>query len=132
MFFLAKYEHAVTNAAETEYYNAAASEAIQNGEALVLSSGVLTKCTTGKPQFIAMKGISAAESDRRIPCFRVDENQLFRVKVTADPSGLKPGDKISINSDGLTVGATKSESGVATVVEVGDAKSGDEIYVRIV
>lgn len=134
MFFLAKYENATTNAADTQYFEAIESEAIENGEALVLKNGKLTKCSeTEKPQFISMKKLSAAEEKRRIPCVRTDENQLWRVPVSADPTALKPGDKVTVGDDALTVTATASSSGVITVDDIGEAKKADdEIYVRII
>jgi 3D (Asp-Asp-Asp) domain-containing protein len=133
MFFLAKYNHASMNVAEPEFYEAAASEEIKNGEALVITNGKLTKCgATTLPQFVAMTDLAKDATKRRIPCARTDENQLWRVPVSADPTNLKPGDKITLDTDALTVTATTA-SGVVTVEDLGGAaKAGDEIYVRII
>lgn len=133
MFFLAKYNHAVMNVAEPEFFDMTEGEALKNGEALVLTSGKLTKCgATEKPQFIAMTALDAGAKERRVPCARADENQLWRVPVSADPTALKPGDKVTVGSDALTVTATTT-NGVITVDDLSDAKkAGDEIYVRII
>ena len=132
MFFLAKYNHAAMNVAEPEFYEAASNEEIKNGEALVLSGGKLTRASTTLPQFIAMTDLAKGATKRRIPCVRADENQLWRVPVSADPTNLKPGDKVTLGSDALTVTATTS-SGIITVEDLGGAeKAGDEIYVRII
>lgn len=133
MFFLAKYENASTNVDEPKYYDVTEGEACENGEAMVLTGGKLTKCgATEKPTYIAMKSLAKDATNRRIPTARVDENQLWRVPVSADPSALTPGAKVTLGDDALTVTATTT-SGVITVEDLGGAgKAGDEIYVRIV
>lgn len=132
MFFLAKYNHASMNVAEPEFYEAAANEEIKNGEALVLANGNLTKATTTLPQFVAMTDLAKDATKRRIPCARTDENQLWRVPVSEDPTNLKPGDKVTLHQDALTVTATTA-SGIVTVDDLGGAaKAGDEIYVRFI
>ena len=133
MFFLAKYENASTNVDEPKYYEVTADEAVEEGEALVLTSGKLTKCgTTTKPTHIAMMSLPASAVKREIATVRVDENQLWRVPVIADPTALVPGAKVTLGGDALTVTAT-TNSGVVTVEDLGGAeKAGDEIYVRIV
>lgn len=133
MFFLAKYENASTNVDEPKYYDVTAGEACYNGEAMVLTGGKLKKCgTTEKPQYIAMKSLANDATNRRIPVVRVDENQLWRVPVSAAPTELVPGMKVTLGGDALTVTAT-TNSGVVTVEDLGGAeKAGDEIYVRIV
>lgn len=133
MFFLAKYNHAAMNVAEPEFFDMTEGEALKNGEALVLTGGKLTKCgATEKPQFVAMTALDASAEERRVPCVRADENQLWRVPVSADPTALNPGDKVTVGGDALTVTATTA-SGVITVDDLSDAKkAGDEIYVRII
>jgi hypothetical protein len=133
MFFLAKYQHAIINVAEPEFYEMTEGEAAENGEALVLSAGKLTKCgATQKPEYIAMVAMKKDASARRMPVVRADENQIWRVPVNADPTALVPGAKVTLGGDALTVTATTT-SGVVTVYDTAGAKkAGDEIYVRIV
>ena len=133
MFFLAKYQHAISNVAEPEFYEMTDGEACENGQALMLTGGKLTKCSaTEKPTHIAMKAVSADAQERRMPVLRVDENQLFRVSVSEDPSALTPGAKVTISDDALSVTATTA-SGVATIDDLSGAeKAGDEIYVRFI
>lgn len=133
MFFLAKYENATLNVDEPKYYEVTEGEACENGEAMVLTGGKLTKCgATVKPQYVAMKALAENAEKREIPTVRVDENQLWRVAVDADPTALTPGAKVTIGDDALTVTATTA-SGVATIENLAGAeKAGDEIYVRFI
>lgn len=86
------------------------------GEALVLSSGRLTKCgATTTPQFIAQKTIAAAASSTEyVPLIPVVPHQEFETTFTGDGSSLVVGDLVTINSDGLNVTATEA-SGVFTL-----------------
>ena len=131
MFRLLKIENARMNVPEPEYLDAKASEVISIGEALTLSGGVLTKCTgTTKPTHIAMGEKAAADTNRRMPACRVESNQVYAVPVTAAPTSLVPGSKVTIYTDGMQVTATTTD-GVATVVDKnGAAAVGDEIIVR--
>ena len=132
MFNLIRIENARMNVPEPVYHEAKAGEAIVTGEALVLSSGVLTKCgATVAPQFIAIGSVDAGATVRKVACCRVESNQLYEVPVTAAPTSLKVGDKVTINSDGLQVTATTTD-GVVTVESLnGAVAKGDTIVVRI-
>lgn len=132
MFKLLKIENARMNVPEPEYLDVTESEAVEMGEALVLASGKLTKCgATVAPAFIAMGVKAAADPDRKIPVCRVEKNQVYSVPVTAAPSALKIGDKVTLHTDGLQVTATTT-SGVITVINLNGATAiGDEIVVRI-
>lgn len=132
MFRLLKIENARINVPEPEYLEVTASEAVEMGEALVLSSGKLTKCgATVAPQFIAMGSVAADAAKRTLAVCRVEKNQVYEVPVTAAPTSLNVGDKVTIHTDGLQVTATTT-SGVVTIVDInGAAVAGDKVVVRI-
>nr|DAK85066.1 MAG TPA: hypothetical protein [Caudoviricetes sp.] len=133
MFRLIKIENARMNVPEPVFHEVTASEAVQLGEALVLTSGKLTKCgATAKPEFIAMADCAADAAKRLIPVARVEANQLYEVPVTAAPTSLVEGGKVTLHTDGMQVTATTT-SGVVTVESLnGAAAAGDTIVVRIV
>lgn len=133
MFKLIKIENARMNVPEPVFHEVTASEAVQLGEALVLTSGKLTKCgATAKPEFIAMADCAADAAKRLIPVARVEANQLYEVPVQAAPTSLVEGSKVTLHTDGLQVTATTT-SGVVTVESLnGAAAAGDIIVVRIV
>ena len=133
MFKLIKIENARMNVPEPVFHEVTASEAVQIGEALVLTSGKLTKCgATAKPEFIAMADCAADATNRLIPAARVEPNQLYEVPVQAAPTSLVEGSKVTLHTDGLQVTATTT-SGVVTVESLnGAAAAGDMIVVRII
>lgn len=128
MFYLAKIENGRMNVPEPEYLEAGA--AIACGEALVLADGKLTKCgATVAPKYVAMG--DAKDAGAVIPVCRVESNQVYDVPVSAAPTSLKVGDKVTLDSDALGVTATTT-SGVVTIVSLnGATKAGDIITVRI-
>ena len=132
MFKLLKIENARMNVPEPVFHEATAAEAISIGEALVLSDGKLTKCAaTTKPEFIAMGQVSASDANRKVAVCRVESNQVYEVPVTAAPTSLKVGDKVTLHTNGLQVTATTT-SGVVTVESLnGASAAGDTIVVRI-
>ena len=127
MFYLAKIENGRMNVPEPEYLEAGV--AIACGEALVLTDGKLAKCgATVAPKYIAM---SEAAAGAVVPVCRVESNQVYDVPVSAAPTALKVGDKVTLDSDALGVTATTT-SGVVTIVSLnGATKAGDIITVRI-
>lgn len=133
MFKLTKIENSRMNVPEPVYYDVADGEAVEIGEALVLSSGKLTKCgATVKPTHIAMGCLAAGATKRTVAAARVESNQLYEVPITAAPTGLVVGSKVTLHTDGLQVTATTT-SGVVTVESVnGAAEAGDNIIVRII
>ena len=133
MFRLIKIENARMNVPEPVFHEVTASEAVQLGEALVLTSGKLTKCgATAKPEFIAMADCAADAAKRLIPVARVEANQLYEVPVTAAPTSLVEGDKVTLHTDGMQATAATT-LGVARVGRLnGAAAAGDTIVVRIV
>ena len=132
MFKLLKIENARMNVPEPVYLDVTAGESVEIGEALVLTDGKLTKCgATATPQYIAMGVKDANDEKRSIPACRVEKNQVYAVPVTAAPTALKIGDKVTLHTDGLQVTVTTT-AGVVTVESVnGATAAGDEIIVRI-
>lgn len=132
MFKLLKIENARENVPSPVFLDVTANEAVAMGEALVLSGGTLTKCgATTAPAFIAMADLTAAAAKRTIPVARVASNQIYEVPVSAAPTSLKVGDKVTLHTDGLQVTATK-DGGVVTVENLNGAiAAGDKIVVRI-
>ena len=132
MFKLLKIENARENVPSPVFLDVTASEAVEMGEALVLSGGTLTKCgATAAPTHIAMAALAADAAKRTIPVARVASNQIYEVPVSAAPTSLKVGDKVTLHTDGLQVTATTT-SGVVTVENLnGATAAGDKIVVRI-
>lgn len=132
MFKLVRIENSRMNVPEPLFYEATADEAIAEGEALVLTSGKLTKCgATAKPAYIAMSACAASASARKIAVCRVEANQIWEVPCNAAPTSLVPGSLVTLHTDGLQVTATTT-SGVVTVVDTnGASAAGDRLLVRI-
>lgn len=132
MFKLLKIENARENVPSPVFLDVTANEAVAMGEALVLSGGTLTKCgATVAPTHIAMAALAADAAKRTIPVARVASNQIYEVPVSAAPTSLKVGDKVTLHTDGLQVTATTT-SGVVTVENLnGATAAGDKIIVRI-
>lgn len=119
-FFLAKHEGGYINVGPFTTYEAASGEEIKAGEALVLSSGKLTKCgATTAPQYVSMTNLDKNATDRVINVNVVTKNQVWRAPCSADPSALKAGDKVTLSADALMVTATTT-NGVVTVEKVDD------------
>ena len=132
MFNLIKIENGRMNVPEPVYHDVKDDEAVEYGEALVLTDGKLTKCgATTAPTHISMGVLAADAKNRNLATARVEKNQLYEVPVTADPTALKAGDKVTLHTDGLQVTATTA-SGVITVESVnGATAAGGKIVVRI-
>lgn len=131
MFKLVKIENGRMNVPPPEFYEVTTGEEVKSGEALVLSAGKLTKCSgTTKPTHIAMSALGASATKRDIPVARIESNQVYDVAVSAAPTDLVPGDKVTIDTDGMRVTATTT-GGVATIISTNGAKAiGDIITVR--
>jgi len=98
-----------------EYYTTTDNEAIAIGEALVLTSGYLTKCgATATPEFIAMEATSDTAT---IAVVRVTEDMVFEVPIYGDGSSSVVGTKVTLHTDGLQVTPTTS-SGVFYLTEI--------------
>ena len=106
-----------------EYYVGTANETIVIGEALVLSSGKLTKCgATVVPEFIAM----GAAVGGKIPVVRVMEEDTFEAPLSAAGNSLNVGDKVTLSGTGLEVTATTA-SGVFTITKINGTNIGDTV-----
>ena len=83
------------------------------GEALVQTSGRLTKCgATATPEFIAVCDRTAeSTSVTPLPVIRVTENTKFSTKSMATVAATLVGAKVTLHTDGLLVTGTTS-SGV--------------------
>lgn len=111
-----------------EYRQATAEEDVVLGEALVTAStGLLTKCgATARPEFIA---VGPQDEHDCVPVVRVQDYQVWRTQLSAAGTSLKPGNKVTLEADGLRVTATTT-SGVAAIVELEGTAAGDSVRVR--
>jgi hypothetical protein len=100
MFRLVKIQNAKMNVPEPEYLAATVGEAFEEGEALVIVAGKLTKATgSTKPEFISAKTVTAAEGEI-LPVSRLESNQVWETE--------KP--------EGATVGGTLENGATITAV----------------
>ena len=132
MIRLVKIINGRTNVGEPEKKTVTASETYSYGEALKISSGALTKCAaTDSPLYISAEDyIAPATGARKISVFPVSSDMIFETKVTASPSSLKLGDKVTLGTDAMSVTATTT-SGVATIVDfLGATAANDKILVK--
>lgn len=111
-----------------EYRQATAEEDVVLGEALVTAAtGLLTKCgATARPEFIA---VGPQDEHDCVPVVRVQDYQVWRTQLSAAGTSLKPGNKVTLEADGLRVTAT-TESGVAAIVALEGTAAGDSVRVR--
>lgn len=104
-----------------EYEQMTDAEASVLGEALVLTSGKLTKCgATTKPQFIAAAATAIATPGGIIPVWRVDALQEWTTQSMATVAATLIGTKVTLHTDGLLVTATGT-SGVFEISETDGA-----------
>lgn len=115
-----------------ETYPVTGAEAVALGEALVLSSGKLTKCgATTKPTFIAQEPCTGAEATagKKICVMRVSKEVVYETKLTAAYSAIAAGAQVTLSSDGMGITATTT-NGVAEIVDWDGKASGDLVRVR--
>ena len=125
MFKLIKIENGRMNVPEPEYY--LSNAALACGQTVALSGGKLV-ANTATPTHITLGAASAA--NEKVPCVRLESSQVYEVPVSATPTSLAVGDKVTVASGGKEVTATK-DGGIATFVSLEDAKAaGDKITVR--
>lgn len=122
MFKIAKMRTLAERAIEV--YAPTVDEAIVLGEALVLSDGLLTKCTaTATPEYIAR----SAGTNKAIAVNRVLEEDIFETTFAADASAVDEGSKVTIHDDGVQVTAT-TVSGVFYITKkLGTGASGTAV-----
>lgn len=101
------------------------------GMALIQSDGNLTTASgTTAPTYISMcEKESACTAGDIIPVIRVNKDMMFETAFSVAATALKLGDKVTINTDGLTVTATKT-NGVAEIVYMEGMTAGDMCLVR--
>lgn len=125
MFKLIKIEGGRTNVPEPEYL--IAGTALSAGQAVSLSSGRLAANATA-PTHITLS--AAKEEGVKIPCARIEANQVYEAPISEAPTGLNVGDKVTIHSGAVSVTAS-TEGGIATIVSLeGATASGDKVTVR--
>ena len=104
------------------------------GQAMTMnSSGQLVAATgTTKPGYISMcERSDAVEAGTLIPVIRVGADIIFETTASAAITSVKPGNKLTISTDGLQVTAT-TEGGIAEVVETNGTEAGSKVKVRFV
>ncbi len=126
MFNCKKIINGRMNVPETESLPTTASEVYKEGEALVLSSGKLTKASgTTKPTHISLADYTApASGQKELPCFRIAPNMVFEVPVTFSETAVAivVGAKLKVDTDGLGV-TDVTTGGVITVVDALEANT---------
>lgn len=122
MFKIAKMRTLAERAIEV--YAPAADEAIVLGEALVLTSGKLTKCAaTATPEYIAR----SAGTNKAIAVNRVLEEDIFETTFAADASAVDEGSKVTLHTDGLQVTATTTNGVFYITKKLGTGASGTAV-----
>lgn len=113
-----------------EYLVVTTGESIALGEALVLSSGKLTKCgATATPTYIAMGAVASAPAGTKIPVLRVSDEVIYETILSEASASIAIGAKYTLHTDGLSITATTT-SGKAEVVGFDGKAQGDRVYVR--
>ena len=113
-----------------EYLVVTTSETIAMGEALVLSSGKLTKCgATAKPKYIAMAAVTSAAAGTVIPVIRVSPDVIYETQLQAQNTSIAAGALYTLHTDGLQI-TTTTTNGVAEVVDWDGTAAGSKVRVR--
>ena len=99
------------------------------GLALTLTGGqAVAAAGTVKPSYICMTDKTAAEGDK-VQAVRVLASQVYDATLSTAGASLKPGAKVTLSADGTQVTAT-TEGGVAEIISMDGAASGDVVRVR--
>jgi len=111
-----------------EYYLLTDGEGATLGEALVQTSGRLTKCgATATPEFIAMCDRTAeTTSTVDLPVERVMEDVEYETDSVATVADTLVGSKVTLHTDGLDVTATTS-SGVFEITQTDGATTNSKV-----
>lgn len=135
MFRLVKILNGRINETEPVKLKTKSGVAYEYGTALGLSAGTLINCTEKtKPLYICGEDAKADEK-AEITVYPIDPNQIFEVPVSAAPTSLVVGAKVTLAlTDGKATGVTATTTdGVAEVFDVaGATAANDKILVRIV
>lgn len=90
-----------------EYLQMTNSEAVSLGEALVETTGRLTKCgATTRPQFVAVEAAASAATGPFIHVWRVDALTEWTTQSMATVATTLLGNKVTLHTDGLLVTGT--------------------------
>lgn len=96
----------------------------QSGGNLALAAG------TTKPTYICMREQEeAVTAGDLIPVVRVQPDVVWETELSVAGTSLKPGQKVTIATDGLRATATTTD-GTAEIVEIIDTAVGGKIRVR--
>lgn len=112
-------------------YLGAAADTYQAGQMLTVSEGKLAKLSgpsTTTPPYLCMADVTAAEG-QVIPVTRVEGTFLYETTLSALTADAKPGVKVQVANDGLTV---SEGSGTFELVEVEGTQEGDTVRGRFV
>ena len=135
MFRLVKILNGRINQSEPVRLKTTSGVSYEYGTALTLSDGALTNCTsTSKPQYICGEDAKADEKTE-IVVYPIDSNQIFETTVSASPSSLNGGSKVTLSLDGnFAVGVSATTTGgIAEIFDLCAASSaGDKLLVRII
>ena len=103
----------------------------KRGMLMKLDGGKLAKASgSDVPEFLCIEERSAAVSaGDPVKVVRVEPDTDYETVFSAAATGLGPGDKVTIATDGLRVTATTA-SGVAEIVYMEGTASGDTVIVR--
>lgn len=113
-----------------EFLQMTDGEASVLGEALVQTSGKLTKCAaTTRPQFVAAQAAAIATPGAIIAVWRVDDLTEWTTQSMATVATTLKGTKVTLHTDGLLVTATTS-SGVAEIGNTDGATTTSNVTVR--
>lgn len=112
----------------THDYVMTASEACTAGEALVLSSGKLTKCgATTRPQYIALADVAASGTPtKKVPCEKVLATTEYETTASVTVAETVEGSKVTLHTDGLKVTATTT-SGVFEIAHTDGVTGGGKV-----
>ena len=101
------------------------------GMALTMTDGKLAVASgTSKPLYISMEEHAAAvTAGDEVSVIRVLPDTIFETEFSVAATSIKPGDKVTLSTDGLAVTATTT-GGVAEVVSMSGAAAGDAVRVR--
>ena len=113
-----------------EYLGAAAGT-YQAGQMLTVTNGKLAKlgaASTTTPPYLCMADVTAAEG-QIIPVTRVEGTFLYETTLSALYADAKPGVKVQVGEDGLTVA---QGSGTFELVDVEGTQAGDTVRGRFV
>lgn len=107
---------------------------ISIGDALTLSGGYASHCSSAVFPIFVAAAPARAERDTDVLVYPVFDNMLFEAPVSASPESLAVGDKVTlyVGQNGAATGITASKSGgVATIVDLqGATNIGDIITVK--